>query len=173
MTASSESRVTAGLNDYRFVVSLHVEHPSISPDEMTGALKQDPTSVRRRGEKRRRPDGGLLTGVYDENHWNTELEIVAGHDVSEFLADLVDTQISHAADFTRQIDDTDGCVTVFIGVFADRLCDFEIPASTLRRLGNAGISVRLDYYGVSDGETNDTPELRGQTDPPMTRNSKS
>ena len=169
----SESRVTAGLNDYRFVASLHVQHPSVGPDEVTAALRRNPKSVKRNGERRRRPDGGLLTGNYDDNHWSADLDIVAGHDVSEFLAELVNTQISHATDFTRRIDDTGGCVTVFIGVFADRLCDFEIPAPTLRQLGNAGITARLDYYGVGGGETKDTAEPSGEREPPVTRVLKS
>ena len=36
----SESRVTAGLNDYRFVACLHVQHPSVDPDEVTAALRR-------------------------------------------------------------------------------------------------------------------------------------
>ncbi|TWU20894.1 DUF4279 domain-containing protein [Bythopirellula polymerisocia] len=156
MPTRYRSRVTTGLNDYQFVASLHVQHPSVDPDEVTGTLKLDPKSIKRRGERRHRPDGGLLTGTYNENHWSADLEIVSGHDVSEFLEDLIDTQISHATNLTRQIDCTHGSVTVFIGVFAVGLCDFEIPASTLSRLGKAGISVRLDYYnGVGNGDKDD------------------
>ena len=120
--------------------------------------------MKRRGERRRRPDGGLLTGNYNENHWSADLEIVAGHDVSEFLRDLIDSHVPHASELTRKIDDTGGSATVFIGVFADRLCDFEIPASTLRRLGKAGISVRLDYYGVGKG-ADDTAEQTDEREP--------
>ncbi len=165
MPTRSESRVTAGLNDYRFVASLHVEHPSVDPDEVTSTLKREPKTSKRRGEQRRRPDGGLLTGTYGKNHWSADLDIVSGHDVPEFLDDLADTWTSHAVDLTRHIDDTGGSVTVFIGVFADRLCDFEIPASTLRRLGNAGISVRLDYYGVGNRNTSDMAEPTDEREP--------
>ncbi len=162
MPARSESRVTSGLNDYRFVASLHVQHPSVDPDEVTAALKLAPRSVKRRGERRRRPDGGLLTGHYDENHWSVDLDIVAGHDVPEFLQDLIDSQMPHAMNLTRRIDDTGGAVSVFIGLFADRLCDFEIPASTLRLLGDAGVSVRLDYYRVGNEQTGDAAEQSGE-----------
>ncbi|QDU75901.1 hypothetical protein Pan97_29430 [Bremerella volcania] len=173
MPARSESLVTAGLDDYRFVASLHVQHPSVDPNEVTVALKQEPKSVKRRGERRRRPDGDLLTGNYDENHWSVDLEIVAGHDVPEFLRYLINTPTSDAMDLTRRIDDTGGSVTVFIGVFADRLCDFEIPASTLRQLGDAGVSVRLDYYGVSNEQNSDAAEQSGEREPPVMRDLKS
>jgi hypothetical protein len=123
---------------------------------VTAALKLEPRSVKRRGERRRRPDGGLLTGNYDENHWSVDLEIVAVHDVPDFLRNLIGSQMPHAMDLTRRIDDTGGSVSVFIGVFADRLCDFE--TSTLRRLGDAGVSVRLDYYGVGSDQAHDAAE---------------
>lgn len=158
MQPRSESRVTVGLNDYRFVASLLVQHPNVDPEEVTVALNQEPESVKRRGERRRRPDGSLLTGTYDANYWRAYLEIVAGHNVPEFLHRLIEKQSPNALDLTRQIDDTGGSVTVFIGIFADRLCDFEIPASTLRLLGDAGISVRLDYYGTDDEPDHDATE---------------
>ena len=152
MPARSESQVTSGLNDYRFAASLHVQHPSMDPDEVTATLKWEPKSIKRNGEQRHSPDGSLLTGYYDGNHWSADLEIVAGHDIPEFLRNLIDTQMRHAVEFTRRIDNTGGSVTVFIGVFAERLCDFEVPASTLRLLGDAGVSVRLDYYGIGSEE---------------------
>jgi hypothetical protein len=173
MPAQFESRITAGLNDYRFVASLHVQHPFVDPNEVTTALKLEPKSVKRRGEPRRKPDGALLTGNYDENHWSADLEIVAGHDVPEFLRNLIDVQMPHAVGLTRRIDDTGGSVSVFIGVFADRLCDFAMPASTLRRLGDAGVSVRLDYYGVGYYQAHDAAEQSGQPKPPMKRDLKS
>lgn len=150
MASNFESLVTTGLNKYRFVASLHVQHPTVEPDQMTDGLKLSPKSVKRRGERRRRPDGELLLGTWDENQWRTDLEIVAGHDVSEFLNGFLGAQVSHATSFLRHIDDTGGRVTVFIGMFADGLCDFEIPAKILRQLGNAGVSVRLDYYGPAE-----------------------
>lgn len=151
MASNFESLVTTGLNKYRFVASLHVQHPTVEPDQMTDGLRLIPKSVKRRGERRRRPDE-LLSGNWDENQWRTDLEIVAGHDVSEFLDDFIGVQVSHATSFLRHIDDTGGDVAIFIGVFADGLCDFEISAKILRQLGNAGISVRLDYYGVDGSE---------------------
>ena len=158
MPARYESRVTEGNNDYRFVASLHVRHPSVDPDEITAALKQEPRSIRRRGERRRSPDGALLAGYYDGNYWSIDLKSVAGHDVSEFLHNLIYTQMPHATEFTRRIDDTGGSVSVFIGVFADGFCDFEIAAPTLRLLGGAGVSVRLDFYGADNDRARESAE---------------
>ncbi len=148
--SSSKSHVVAGLNDYHFVASLHIQHASISPEQVTFALAIDPGSVKRRGEQRKTPDGKPLSGMYAENHWGADISIIHGHDVSEFLKDFVDRQKSSTIDLMRQIDDTGGSVSIFIGLFAKRCCDFEIPAATLRKLGNAGITVRLNYCGYDD-----------------------
>lgn len=152
MSGRSESRVVEGLNDYRFVASLLFRHPSIDPDELTDAFGVCPKRTRRRGER---------PGPYDDNYWTAELEVVAGHNVPEFLQEFVDSLSPSAKSLTRRIDDTGGEVTVFIGLFATRLCDFEIFASTLRDLGNAGISVRLDYYKRGGDDTAEEADSTG------------
>lgn len=157
MSGRSESRVIEGLNDYQFVASLHVRHPSIDPDEVTAALGICPKRTRRCGERY----SGQPGGYFDANHWAAELEIVAGHNVPEFLEDFVDSLSLPAKSLTRRIDETGGEVTVFIGLFANRLCDFEIFASTLRDLGNAGISVRLDYYKPGGDDTAEDADSTG------------
>lgn len=152
MASSFESRVVAGLNHYRLVASMHVRHPSVSPDEVSSSLGLEPKRVRRRGQQKCSPAGKLLNGTYTENYWTADLEILAGHDTSDFLNDLMDRRIGHAIDFTRRLDDTGGATSILVGLYADGGCDFEIPAATLRRLGDAGITVRFDFYGAETGE---------------------
>lgn len=150
--SQSESRVIVGLNDYRFVASLHVQHKSIPLEEITESLGLTPRRVRRQGEPRSSPKGSLLSGVFDANHWSTDLLITAGHDIDQFLMELVSSTLKDSLEFTRRIDETGGSICVFLGVFATRLCDFEIQPETLRRLGSAGVSVRFDYYPAEDRE---------------------
>ena len=147
MRHASESRVQEGLNDYRFKASLYVEHPTISPDEATKALGVEPASVRHDGQPRLRPDGLPLAGVVKGNHWAADLGIVAGQDIPAFLLDVIERLPAEATRWTRMVADTGGCVSLFLGVFADRCCDFEIPAASLRILGNAGVAIRFDFYG--------------------------
>jgi hypothetical protein len=146
MEKAPESRVVIGLNDYRFVASLHVRHPSITPDEITAVLSLEPKGIKRKGEQRQSPTGNPLAGCNPENHWRAELTPSPGQDVSEFLLGFIDEMSSESIQLTTQIESSGGSVMVFIGLFAKSCCDFEVPAATLRRLGNAGIAVRLDYY---------------------------
>ncbi len=147
MSKQRASRVLAGMNDYRFVASLQIKHPTIEPSEITDALKLVPKTAKTRGDRRRRPVGGLQAGNYEDNYWTAELEIIDGHDIADFLLNLIDRQGESALEFTRRIYASGGSTSIFIGIFARSLCDFEIPACTLSKLGDAGIAVRLDYYG--------------------------
>jgi|688.fasta_scaffold643140_1 hypothetical protein len=147
MRHASESRVQEGLNDYRFKASLYVEHPTIAPEEATKALGLEPASVRHDGQPRLRPDGSPLTGVVKGNHWAAGLEIAAGQDIPAFLIDFFERLPAEACDWMRMVADTGGCVSMFLGVFADGCCDFEIPPASLRKLGNAGVAIRFDFYG--------------------------
>jgi hypothetical protein len=147
MQEAYESRVVCGLNDYRFRASLYFEHLSISPDEATAALDRMPASTRRHGQPRTRPDGSSLGGVVQGNHWAADLAIVPGHDIPDFLAEFVDRLSAGSLKWMRRVADTGGCISVFFGIFADRLCDFEIPPVIFRKLGDAGVTIRFDFYG--------------------------
>ena len=161
MRHASESRVREGLNDYRFKASLYVEHPVIGPEEATKALGLEPASVRRNGQPRLLPNGARLDGFVKGNHWAADLEIAAGQDIPEFLVDFIERLPTEASDWMRMVADTGGCVSVFIGIFADRCCDFEIPPASLRKLGNAGVAIRFDFYGrngqAEPGDAADSP----------------
>jgi len=157
----SESRVQEGLNDYRFKASLYVEHPTISPEGAAKSLGLEPASVCHDGQPRLRPDGSPLAGVVKGNHWAADLGIVAGQDIPAFLLDFIERLPAEATRWMRMVADTGGCVYLFLGVFADRCCDFEIPAAILRMLGNAGVAIRFDFYGnVRKAEPPDAMDSR-------------
>ena len=124
----------------------------------TGSIhggRSEPASVRRNGQPRLLPNGELLDGFVKGNHWATDLEIAAGQDIPAFLVDFIERLPAEACEWMRMVTDTGGSVSVFLGIFADRCCDFEIPAASLRKLGNAGVAIRLDFYGRN-----------GQAEPP-------
>ena len=156
MRHASESRVQEGLNDYRFKASLYVEHPTIAPEEATKALGLEPASVRHDGQPRLRPDGSPLTGVVKRNLWAADLGIVDGQDIPAFLLDFIERLPAEATRWMRMVADKGGCVSLFLGLFADRCCDFEIPAAILRMFGDAGVAIRFDFYG--NGGTAEPPD---------------
>lgn len=140
------TRVTTGLNDYRYVASLHVQHPSIDADTITRSIPFKPDRVCKLGDPKRTPNGKPLSGHYDQTHWHVKLETPADGDVTDFLR-LLCERLSRCREFLGQLDDSGGRAEIFIGLFADRCCDFELPSSLLADLASAGLSLRLDYYG--------------------------
>lgn len=146
MTDQLESRVTTGLNDFRIKSRLSVFHPSVAPTEVTSALQREPSRSHLRGEQRRTPGGKPLKGVYPSHYWFAELAIPRVADVAEYLEYFLGGLSADAIQLCRQIDESGGSVEIWVAMFVTQCCDNEIPAATLRKLGEAGITLRLDYY---------------------------
>lgn len=134
-----------GLNDFEYCVSLHVEHPSICPAEITQALQLSPDRCVSVGESKRTPAEKAGRGVYSRTHWHKELTPQAGQSIPEFLSTLIE-QLSPAKSFLTQVVSEGGEIECFIGVFANGLCDQSYPPDLLRTLGTLGVSLRFDYY---------------------------
>lgn len=147
------SHVQLGLNEYRFSASLQIEHPTIDPGHMSTALALLPSISRRRGEQRTTPRGDhLLPGEYSKNFFTSELAISPGTDLPEFLDNFITELTANGTRLLLDIFRSGGSVSIFVGIFAIRCCDFEISPNTLKNLGGLGISLRLDYYNSTDEE---------------------
>lgn len=123
-------------------------------DSISHAMPISPDRVCRIGDPKRTPSGKQLSGHYDRTHWHAKLETPADGDVSDFLRSL-HKQLENAHGFLRGVADTGGTSEVFIGLFADRCCDFELPVSLLGDLASSGLGLRFDYYGPG----NSPPEI--------------
>lgn len=115
-------------------------------DSISHAMPISPDRVCRIGDRKRTPNGKPLSGNYYRTHWHAKLETPTDGDVSDFLRSL-HKRLENARGFLARIGDTGGTSEVFIGLFADRGCDFELPSSLLADLASAGLGLRLDYYG--------------------------
>ncbi len=71
--------------------------------------------------------------------------------MNEFLEELV-AQLATSKEFLFNLSKTGGKSEVFIGLYADRCCDFAMQPKLLGRLASAGLTLRLDFYGP-DGAT--------------------
>ena len=143
MKIKPRSHVQTGLNDYEFVGSLSIGHPTIPPERIVDALKLPPTSTHRLGDQKTTPGGQPLTGTWQENHVTFRPPLQDGEDPQTFLKTLLGTLDES---FIKQIGETGGTADLFVGLFATHGCDFELPPTLLKRLGELGISIRFDYY---------------------------
>jgi hypothetical protein len=140
------ARYQAGLNDFEYCASLHIEHPSHDPDLVTKTLGIVPVRKRRVGERRQTPQGTLLEGVYETNHWHADLLTKDGEDLSQFLSNMLNP-LDPAKEFLVQFASEGGRVECMVGLFATNCCDSCLSAKLLGRFAEFGVDLRLDYYG--------------------------
>ncbi len=71
--------------------------------------------------------------------------MIAGASVSESVAAFLLAMRPFSANFAALVA-TGAELSLFVGFFANQLCDDEFPPSTLKALGELGIALRLDYH---------------------------
>ena len=132
--------------NFRYEASLHVHHPSTSPDEITTKLCREPDHSHCKGESRRTPTGARHAGTYPGNFWTCYLETEDQVDITDFLKNLVTTFLPYRP-FLKQLNATGGEVCIFLGIFGDGCCAHQFDNQLLTDLANTGFDLRLDFYG--------------------------
>lgn len=132
--------------NFRYDASLHIHHPSTSPDEITAELSRKPNRSHCKGESRRTPTGAPRGGTYPENFWTCDLETEDQVDITDFLKNLIITLQPHRK-FLKQLNNTAGEVCIFLGIFGDGCCAHQFGNQLLTDIANTGFDLRLDFYG--------------------------
>lgn len=132
--------------NFRYDATLHIDHPSISPDAISEELCRPPKRSHHQGDARKTPDGKPLSGTYSKNYWSCELETEDQVDITDFLERLVKAFEPHRR-FLKQLNSTGGEVCIFLGIFSDKCCAHQFDNQLLTDLANTGFDLRLDFYG--------------------------
>lgn len=132
--------------DFRYDASLHVHHPSTSPDAISAELGRSPERSHRKGDPRKNPAGTPLGGTYPTNFWTCELTTEDQIDITDFLRNLV-AAFAPNREFLKQMNTTGGEVCIFLGIFSDRCCAHQFDNQLLSDLADTGFDLRLDFYG--------------------------
>jgi uncharacterized protein DUF4279 len=140
-----KTRVKIGLLGFEYRASLHIEHPLLDPNVVSHTLQMKPRSSHRAGDQCHTPKGTPLPGTYPTAIWSADLDTREGEDIAEFLSRIA-CDLSRAEKFLLGIVNDGECVECYLQLFASRLCDQILPATLLRRLGELGINLRMDYY---------------------------
>ncbi|MDB4371425.1 DUF4279 domain-containing protein [Mariniblastus sp.] len=132
--------------NFRYEASLHVRHPSTSPDTISTELGRTPKKSHYQGDLRRTPAGTPLEGTYPMNYWECELETEDQVGITDFLKKLVMTFQPHRG-FLKQLSSTGAEVCIHLGIFGDGCCASQFDNRLLNDLANTGFDLRLDFYG--------------------------
>lgn len=142
---SGRARCVQGLNDYEYCFSFSVEGGKRSPEELTGIFGIEPTASHRQGEPRTTRGGKPRDGVWSGNYWSCEQPVVSGASVSESVDAFLVAMRPYSSELTSLVENG-AELCLFVGLFANQLCDDQLPPSILRELGELGVALRLDYY---------------------------
>jgi hypothetical protein len=108
----------------------------------------NPKYMHKMGERRTRPDGIFLEGVYDENYCTFSLDRRGDEELHEMLARIIVELLPYKKLF-HHIRSEGGCVEFFIGWFSTGNTGDTLGHSMLKRMGELGIDLALDVYGES------------------------
>lgn len=131
--------------NFRYDATLHIDHPTTSPDAMSAELGRPPKRAHHQGDSRKTLGGKPLEGTYSTNYWTCELATEDQVDITDFLKSLVKTLEPHRR-FLKQINSTGGEVCIFLGIFSDKCCAHQFDNQLLTDLANTGFDLRLDFY---------------------------
>ena len=139
------SRCVQGLNDYEYCFSLSVESDDAPPEAVTSLLGIEPKSSHIRGERRVNRKGEVRDGVWPSHYWSAPMPTVPDASLSDSVQALVLSLKEKSVELSELVAEG-AIISLFVGIFANQLCDDEFPAALLVELGQLGIALRLDYY---------------------------
>jgi hypothetical protein len=141
-------------NEFHYSVSLSIVHPSADPKSITEAITGlRPKIEIKAGSDRQRKDGTPIvpSRKAELSHWLAELhdekKLFSGDmPLSDFILGQLDRLEAYRSLFSRLREE--GEVVLRIGWFSDTNHSAGVlSAETLKRCGDLGIDLELNYYG--------------------------
>lgn len=132
----------------RFEIALLIKHPTLSPEDITRALKREPQFSHGVGDQRRTPKGHALPGHYRDTRWRCcERHETKDQWFSRHVAAFVDGLARHKA-FLLNIRSTGGEPTLILQFLGDEYFGDDIPRDVLAKMIDLGLDFGIESYGV-------------------------
>lgn len=136
---------TAG-GDCRFKLSLRVRHPDADLTEFCRQLGVEATRVWRAGEGRATKTGTSLTGTQKESYCTVSFLDGASANLPREMHSVLSKLRKHKQTL-KQITDSGGEISLFIGWFCDFNCGGTLSWNLLSELAELRVSLEFDVYG--------------------------
>jgi hypothetical protein len=143
-------------NEFYYCVSLSIVHPTIDPIDISNVISNlQPRIESMAGSERRTRDGTAVVPARKVllSHWLAELHdeerIFSGDEaISDFITGKLRELEGHRDLFSQL--GQEGQVSLVIGWFSESNHSAGVlEAETLKKCGDLGLSVELNYYGPS------------------------
>jgi hypothetical protein len=135
--------------EYKYSISLRVEHPTMDLDAVTEALGLSPQVIWKVGQPRRTPKGTPLPGIYKKGFWTARLLDGASieQDLSSALSKALEL-VAAGSPLFGEIALTGGSTEFFVGWFFDEGNSGDVlDHRMLAKLASMSINLSFDVYG--------------------------
>jgi hypothetical protein len=137
---------------YSYYLDLRIWHPSIAPDEITGALGIQPKYAWQAGQQRQTPKGTLLAGVRRESYWSADPFDYGEISSSDFqaedkAAELLDILEPHR-EFLGRLKREGARIFIQISPYSNRMYGFEFSPEFLGRCSNLGVTLAFETHST-------------------------
>jgi hypothetical protein len=131
----------------RFKVSLRLWHPSLNPDEITSALRLEPTRAWKAGESRKTPEGKSLPGVFPQTYWYANIceGRTPPQELSAELDQILD-RLMPSQSFFKRFKAEGGRSEFFVGFYLGHQAGETYPAEMLSKMAALNLDLSLDNY---------------------------
>ncbi len=135
------------MNPFKYTVSFRVEHPEISPHEISAKLSLIPSTSWMAGDRRRAPNDIQLNGRYKTTYWSYTFKESRDMALADSLESFTMGLEPHK-EFLLQIRSTGGRCEYFIGWFSDSNSGEIFTYQLLSKIASLQIDLALDIYGT-------------------------
>lgn len=136
----------------RFVLSLLVVHPKLSPADITDGLGLEPHVVHAVGSPRSTPAGSVLPGTYAETRWrHSERHCVDDQYFARPLIALIEALATKGA-FFAELRSSGGMASVIVQFLGDGYLGDVVPAEAVARIAELGLELGIECFSVPQSQ---------------------
>ncbi len=136
----------------RFDIDIFIVHPTMTPAEITAALKLEPQHSLCVGEGRTAPIGTQLDGVYPDTRWRHKLYFVTNDQwFSGGIDEMMEILAPHKSFFTR-VRETGGTAGLVVQFLGDGYLGDVVPRKTLAKMVELQLDLSIECFAVPQNE---------------------
>ncbi|EGM79577.1 hypothetical protein Rhein_0035 [Rheinheimera sp. A13L] len=133
------------MNESEYTISLRIEHPSLTCNEITETIGLYPKFSYSVGEPRRTPRGDTLEGFYKETYCCFDVIPTKTGDFTDDIEQIV-TQLSGLTSYFANLTAEGGRVEIFVGIFSDETVGFTLTTKDMIALANLSLELSVEIY---------------------------
>jgi Domain of unknown function (DUF4279) len=144
----SADRPSRGSEWKRYDVELFIVHPTLSPGQISAALKLKASNQHAVGEPRRTPKGMPLEGTYADPRWRYSREYrTKNQRFADKVVALLDRVERHRL-FLRKLRKTGGSACLLVQLLGEGYFGDQVSPDILKRMADLTLDFGIEAYNI-------------------------